>query len=51
MLTIALYTACFPGLKSIKNFGPPSLRFGHSTANALAPALTSHQVCFWNTAV
>jgi len=36
----------FPGLKSIKNFGPPTLRFafGPSTSNALAPALVVLQL-------
>jgi len=32
----------FPGLKSIKNFGPPTSRFGPSTLNALALALGQH---------
>jgi len=29
----------FPELKSIKIYGPPTLRFGPSTSNALAEAL------------
>jgi len=29
----------FSGLKSIKNVGPPTFRFGPPTLNALAPAL------------
>jgi len=43
MLVIGLSTIArlaFPGLKSIKNFGPPTLRFSPLTLNALAPALT-----------
>jgi len=39
MLVIALYTACFPEISSIKNFGSPYSRFGPSTSHALAPTL------------
>jgi len=33
----------FAGLKSIKNLGPLTLRFGPSTLNALAPALVKNK--------
>jgi len=41
MLVIELHYAwhAFSGLKSIKNFGPPTFRFGPLTLNALALAL------------
>jgi len=39
MLVIHYARHAFPGLKSIKNFGPPTLRLGPPTLNALASAL------------
>jgi len=43
MLVIALCLPCFCRAKINKNFGPPTLRFGPSTLNALAPALKGGQ--------
>jgi len=34
----------FSGLKSIKNFGPPTFSIGPSTLNALAPVLNHDKV-------